>query len=69
MANLGKTSDYTFVLGIWGFLGLCFSLYNKYAYSLQIFMAWLYRVSHSEMNDSKWLWGVEGLWIFLNYGG
>ena len=27
-----------------------------------------YRVSHSEMRDSKWLWGVEGLRIFLNYG-
>ena len=28
-----------------------------------------YRVSHSEMNDSKWLLGVEALRIFLNYGG
>ena len=24
-------------------------------------------MSHSEMRDSKWLWGVEGLRIFLNY--
>ena len=28
-----------------------------------------YRVSHSEMNDSKWLWGVVNLRIFLSYGG
>ena len=27
-----------------------------------------YRVSHSEMIDSEWLRGVEGLRIFLNYG-
>ena len=28
-----------------------------------------YRVSHSEMNYSKWLWELERLRIFLNFGG
>ena len=28
---------------------------------------WSYRVSHFETSYSKWLWGVEGLIIFLNY--
>ena len=37
--------------------------------SLDSFGQQYYRVSHSEMIDSKWLWEVEGLRIFLNYGG
>ena len=34
----------------------------------RLFLVSCYRVSHSEMNDSKWLCGVEGLRSFLNYG-
>ena len=40
----------------------------KFRYSEKAKKFKYYRVSHSEMNDSKWLWGVEGLTIFLNYG-
>ena len=28
----------------------------------------LYRVYHIEMDETKWLWGVEGPIILLNYG-
>ena len=27
-----------------------------------------YRVYHIEMDETKWLWGVEGLILLLNYG-
>ena len=27
-----------------------------------------YRVYHIEMDETKWLWGVEGSIILLNYG-
>ena len=39
------------------------------AHRVQKLVSEPYRVSHSEMNDSKWLWGVRGLIIFVNYGG
>ena len=35
--------------------------------SITCLLYW-YRVSHFEVSHSKWLWGVEGLMIFLNYG-
>ena len=28
----------------------------------------IYRVSHIEMVETKWLWGVVELRIFMNYG-
>ena len=37
-------------------------------YSWELWPIVMYRVYHIEMDETKWLWGVEGEIILLNYG-
>ena len=65
-----RNPNYLITIGIW----IWASKSQGFSHRVSVLRAYIhcngwYRLSHSEMNDSKWLWGVEELRIFLNYSG